>query len=41
MEFLSSHEEGVCNHFESGGIKIATIYSWITEIREKGDPIQA
>jgi len=41
MKFISSHEKGVCNHFELDGIKIATIYSWIAEIREKGDPIQA
>jgi len=40
MEFLSSHKEGVCNHFEFDGIKAATIYSWIAEIPEKGGPIQ-
>ncbi|MFX0105635.1 MAG: C45 family autoproteolytic acyltransferase/hydrolase [Candidatus Hodarchaeota archaeon] len=40
MEFLSSHEVGVCNHFESDGIKTATIYSWIAEILEKAVPIQ-
>jgi predicted choloylglycine hydrolase len=40
MKFLSSHKEGVCNHFESDGIKIATIYSWIAEIHEKEDPLQ-
>jgi hypothetical protein len=41
MEFLSTHESGVCNHYKSNGLQIATIYSWIAEIREKGDPIQA
>lgn len=40
IKFLSSHDKGVCNHFESDGIKIATIYSWIAEIRERVDPIQ-
>lgn len=40
MKFLSSHEKGVCNHFEFDGIKVATIYSWLAEIYEKKDPIQ-
>jgi len=40
MKFLSSHTEGVCNHFEFDGIKGATIYSWIAEIQENVNPIQ-
>ncbi|MFW9874222.1 MAG: C45 family autoproteolytic acyltransferase/hydrolase [Candidatus Thorarchaeota archaeon] len=40
IKFLSSHQEGVCNHVEFDGIKTSTIYSWITEINEKSDPIQ-
>ncbi|MFX1313723.1 MAG: C45 family autoproteolytic acyltransferase/hydrolase [Promethearchaeota archaeon] len=40
MQFLSSHKDGVCNHFVFEGIKIATIYSWLAEIHEKIDPIQ-
>lgn len=40
MKFLSSHTEGVCNHFEFDGIKGATIYSWIAEIHENLHPIQ-
>ncbi len=30
--FLSSHEEGVCNHFEFGGDVTSTIWSWIANI---------
>ncbi|MFX0139949.1 MAG: hypothetical protein ACFFDN_40280 [Candidatus Hodarchaeota archaeon] len=41
MKFLNSDNSGVSNHSESDGLKIATLYSWITEIREKADPIQA
>ena len=40
MKFLGSHEEGVCSHYEFEGIKGATIYSWIAEIREDSNPIQ-
>ncbi|MFX0081577.1 MAG: C45 family autoproteolytic acyltransferase/hydrolase [Candidatus Hodarchaeota archaeon] len=40
IKFLSSHKKGVCNHIEFEGIKSGTIYSWITEINEKSDPIQ-
>lgn len=39
MRFLGSHEKGVCNHLEAGGMKIATIYSWAAEIREDSNPI--
>lgn len=41
MEFLSSHEKGVCSHVEIEGRNIATLYSWLAEIREKGDALQA
>jgi len=41
MKFLSSHEKGVCNHVEIDGRNLATLYSWLAEIREKGDPLQA
>jgi len=39
IEFLKSHEEGVCNHFEFEGRKCGTIYSWVTEIDKTSDPI--
>ena len=40
MTFLSSHANGVCNHLEFEGVEIATIYSWIAEIRDHSNPIQ-
>lgn len=32
MEVLSSHDKGVCNHFDFGGETTSTLWSWIAQI---------
>ncbi|MFX1456915.1 MAG: C45 family autoproteolytic acyltransferase/hydrolase [Promethearchaeota archaeon] len=39
--FLSSHDNGVCHHYKWDGINEITIYSWVANVREERDSLQA